>query len=171
VGKFDPGKLLVVSILLIAALAAGGGMWFRYAWGRQALALWGPEVADLIQNATEVEAWKLAETGDTKDAVVAPGGKTLYIVRRKSLAHLRDLVHYRRLLLADAYFDWEPAEETCEPQWTYVLQFKHQEKEAAVFIDGSCHQVAAEKSDGAGRMKPPVLKQLTDFLGRELEAE
>lgn len=148
-----------MAIVLLSALLAALGVWYRYQQGRRALAFWGTEHASLLRNAPSVEVARIAEAGEGDAAVD----------RRRDVSAVPDLVYIRRALLNDAYFRWDADLSACEPRWAYVLTFRDGARTATMWIDDRCDVVRLEETDRRAAMHPGLLKSIRRFLAQQLE--
>jgi hypothetical protein len=142
----DRGKLVVLSFFLLAAVLAGGAMWYHFAKTRWAMAFWGNDAARLIVRAPEVEVWRLTSAPRLdSDAAASPtaaplgqsldiGGETLFVSGRRPLVAAPGLIHMRMALVEDANFDTLAPQPT-EQNWDYAFRFYSSEQELIVAID------------------------------------
>lgn len=158
------GKFVIVSIVLLAACAAGLGVWFQYSQARRIRERWGPEHAARIRNAMQVEAWRLASEG-TGESQESPGGEPVYIVSRQPLKNIPDLVHIRRTFLSDAYFHWDEATD-CQPQWVYALQFTDASGVTTLWLDDECDLVRLAETGATAKMNAGLRRSVHAFLDR-----
>jgi hypothetical protein len=112
-GSAVSGKLVIVSILFVAIVAAGVSWGFRFYATHRAAGFWGPQAARLIRNSTTV---KLSRIDRSPDGTVNPN-----TTRDVSNAH--GITHLRNALLEDKSFDWlaDNAAPNVEAAWR--LQF------------------------------------------------
>jgi hypothetical protein len=172
----DRSKIIIVGILLLSALAAGGGVWFRYQQSRRALALWGPEHAARIRNAAAVEAWRIEapeegaepnqapeQAPDAADAwLVSPEGAPLAVAAQRRLDAIADLIHIRKAFLDDIHFLWDAPTAPCAPQWTYVVRFEDEAGVTTLWIDEACDVVHLAETGARQAMNPPLLRSVRE---------
>ena len=167
----DRSRLLILTILIAALLAAGFAVWFRYQASRRTLSLWGSDAARLIRNASVVEAWRVAPTDDPNAAEQqkAPTGEAVVITARRELQTVPDLAHIRRALLTDVHFLWDESAADCTPHWTHALRFQEGSEHATLWIDDGCNVVWLEETGAQAKMNPPLLRSIREkFLGHYL---
>jgi hypothetical protein len=115
------GTLVVVSMLLVAALAAGFAWWVNFNRGREALAFYGPEAARLIRTAPKVEILVLAESTDAAAVANDWTESGLPIERRIDISGARGLLNARTSLLSDA--SYEPESDPPKQHFPYYIRF------------------------------------------------
>lgn len=120
------GARIVIGLLGLAAALAAFAVWFQWNQTRRCLVLFGPDVAQRIQESARVEVWKLRVRGN---------GRGIEAVERTDVTSARGLVHLRRGLVEDANYSWtEPPRAGGADRWDVGLAFfdRGQESPAAV---------------------------------------
>lgn len=112
----NPGSLLVLGMVGMAAGLAAFAVWFQWTQTRRCLTYFGPEIAAAIQTAPRVEAWRLGAGG---------AGKHLLAASRADVSRARGLVHLRHGLVEDSNYVWPPAGGGRRPigSWDVALAF------------------------------------------------
>ena len=112
----QPGSLIVVGILTLAAGLAAFAVWFQWTQTRRCLDFFGPAIATAIQTAPRVEAWRLSAAGK-EGRVVATA--------RTDVSQARGLVHLRHGLVEDSNYAWSslPAGRRPTGSWDVALAF------------------------------------------------
>lgn len=182
------GKLVVLSFFLLAAVLAGGAIWYHFAKTRWAMTFWGNEAARLIVRAPEVEVWKLAPAAPPAETWVAtssgertPGlvpagldvsGTPLQITGRRTLMAAPGLIHMRMALVEDANFDIQ-AVPPAKQNWDYAFRFFSPDQELIVVIDSGQGLVRAA-GEAANPSQPiaaitPIAEGLQRFLAEQFK--
>jgi hypothetical protein len=136
----NSGKLLILAMMLVALVAASASWWFRYAATHQAAQFWGPEAAQLIRDAPNVELLVLlpADKAQLVPRSAAPeiavGPKVWTITARRDISSAPGLTHLRNALLEDRSFDWGATESTGSEVWTMALRFSHTDSADSLLI-------------------------------------
>ncbi|MBA2115280.1 hypothetical protein [Bremerella alba] len=108
------GKLVVTSMVLIAAILAGVTVWHHWSKGYASIAYWGAANGENIRYAPAVQ---LKTSGKTFDISMGRG-----------------LVHFRQALIEDASFTEVTTEESAQPNWTHEVIFSWPEKTDATIV-------------------------------------
>jgi hypothetical protein len=138
------GKYIVLGILLLAILLAGGNMMFQARSSQRAVEYWGREAAQRMRAAPHVEVLQLSESESAAEFVQA-GSRRLSVVREVDASRAPGLLHVRRALTSDGLYDWEAKAPAGEIVWRYALRFREDENESTLLLDGACLIVAAAK--------------------------
>jgi hypothetical protein len=133
------GKVLIIGILTVAFIAAGGSWLFRYNATHRAAEFWGPQVAQLIRDAPLVEFRKLSpplepmlparESGQLEPDLTGP--ELINITTAPGLVHLRNA------LVEDRSFDWQappPESKDANDGWQYALVFREDSTRAGAIL-------------------------------------
>ncbi len=109
------GKLVIISILLVALLGAGISWYFRYSATHQAAQFWNTGSAVLIRDAPQVTLHVIPTADESKSSIDISQG--------------RGLVHLRNALLEDHNFIWPEVNQTdiaaSGPlDWKWFLEFR-----------------------------------------------
>lgn len=161
------GKLVILTILGLAAAMTGFAVWYRYQQSDQSVALWGADHARRMRNAPQVEAWKLGAGSSSSTAATAPDGQNVAIASRRELTDIPDLSYIRRALVTDAFFEWDkPSAADKRPHWTHVLRFRNGSETTTIWIDDALDRVMLEETKTAASMNPGLLKSVRTFIDR-----
>lgn len=116
----QPGSLIVLGILAMAAGLAAFAVWFQWTQTRRCLEFFGPEIATAIQTAPRVEAWRLSPNG-TPDGSRGRACAT----SREDVSQARGLVHLRHGLVEDSNYAWSSRPVGPRPtgDWDVALAF------------------------------------------------
>ena len=120
------GKLLIIGILTVAFVAAGGSWMFRYSSTHQAAKFWGAETARLIRDAptvtfatfTEPVSGQAEKSDSAADHNFAAAPQ---VTRDVTEAH--GLVHLRNALLESHSFNWPSQPASPTTHWKHALVF------------------------------------------------
>ncbi len=109
------GKLVIISILLVALLGAGISWYFRYSATHRAARFWNTGSAVLIRDAPQVTLHRMPATDEAKSSIDISQG--------------RGLMHLRNALLEDHNFVWPELDQAeiavNEPlDWKWILEFR-----------------------------------------------
>jgi hypothetical protein len=122
------GKLIILSILALALLAAGTSWVFRYNATHQAAEFWGPNAARLIRDGPKVEFVERSDGVNPDYLFDVP-------VVRRDISSARGLTHLRNALLEDRSFDWSPRERVLPYDWRHWgLRFRDSELTGSLVI-------------------------------------
>lgn len=108
------GKLVVASMIMIAAILAGITVWHHWSKGYASIAYWGAPNGENIRYAPIVE--------------LKTGGKTY------DISKARGLVHFRQALIEDASFTGSAPKDEVSPQWTHEVIFSWPEKSESTTV-------------------------------------
>jgi hypothetical protein len=124
---FDPGRAIVVLLVVLGAALAAVNVWFRYSATGQIHEQWGTKAMLRIAESPQAELWELAEAPDAsamsvEDDDIAIGNRTYRIHKRSDLTRARGFVHLRNSLGQDASYafacDLAPPNE-----WRWAIAF------------------------------------------------
>lgn len=117
----NSGKLVIISIVGVALVAAGASWWFRYHSTHRAAKFWGPEAAGLIRDAPEVTLYRkpMVPTDslgtDLKEITATKAAFQKHVDDSAiDVSHAHGLIHLRNALLEDHSFIW-PAKDNDWP--------------------------------------------------------
>jgi hypothetical protein len=112
-------------MLAAGVLAAGASWWFRFAATHQAARFWGPEAAQLIRDAEQVDLLALEQTGGpVSDSLLTVAGVPWRIAGSHDVSQAPGLTHLRNALLEDRSFDWPAQDAPAGIEWTHGLRFR-----------------------------------------------
>ena len=148
------GKYIVLGILLLAILLAGGNMMFQTRSSQRAVEYWGREAAQRILAGQHVAVGQLSDSESTSEFLQV-GSRRLAVMPEVDASRAPGLLHVRRALTSDGLYDWEAELPSGEVVWRYALRFRDGEDESTLLLDGACLTVAAaEKADCPMRIRP-----------------
>ena len=159
------GKFVIIGILGLALVAAGGSWLFRYNATHRAARFWGSETAQLIRDAPKVTFF-VADAA--QDHLVEPNIDV-------SSAH--GLAHLRNALLEDWNFEWPVSVDRLPPaakdlgHWWLSFEDPMSGKSAVIYFSTDCAQaLLAQHPDGIQVGKPISTAPIAPGL-REIFAE
>jgi hypothetical protein len=119
------GKFVIIGILGLALVAAGGRWLFRYNATHRVVNLWGRNAVQLIRDAPEVNFMQVPQgLGDLLDPEMLHEIRQLDPKNVTDISHAHGLAHLRNALLEDQSFNWEPPKGgTSTASW--VLKFRN----------------------------------------------
>lgn len=164
------GKLVIVIMVAVALAMAGFAWWHRYQQGRRSLALWGPEAAQLIRHAPQVELLTLGDQpprAGEESLVVAD--RMIAIVKREDISRARGLVHARHVLIEDASFDWDADPADCQGDWGYALRFSKGTNSVTLLLDLKCGRAKLLEHQADVRLIERISKALAKYIGDHFE--
>jgi hypothetical protein len=133
------GKLVIVGMVSVAAVAAGFAWWHQYLRGARVLAIWGSVHAGRIRLADDCELWRLEPRSTDSPREVANGlaigGRIWTISRRVRVSGAPGFIHARQALIQDASHDWSASQPDPSPRWTYALRFRDASGQTIVAFD------------------------------------
>ena len=146
------GKVVIVTIGLVAILAAGFSWWFRYSSTVRAAKFWGPVGVELIRNpGSSVQLIHVQPMGDTGHEHNSGGGfadhyhtlgGVVEVVDRRDVTRAHGLVHLRNELLMDRSFHEELSKSAAD-DWRTGLEFRDAAGSAplVVFFSADCRRM------------------------------
>jgi hypothetical protein len=147
----DRSKILIVALVGLGVVAAGGAMIFRYYQGRRALALWGAEHASRIRNAERVTLLRLSAEEDASAIdQMNISGKSWNITSQIEISQTRDLDAVRRVFVEDAYFDWNPANST-PVTWAFAVRFEDAKEATTLLIEAKRIELVEQRRGSQSR--------------------
>ncbi|HTN77827.1 MAG TPA: hypothetical protein VL096_21360 [Pirellulaceae bacterium] len=164
----DRSKVLIISIVVLAALLAGAGITFRYFYGRRALEFWGAEHAARIRNASDVQVLRLtphAEAG--AETIINPQGAALFCEASKNIGEHPDLLHIRRVFVQDAYFEWDSTSHP-ERNWTYALRFRDGTGVSTLLLNDADGEVQLLENGQQATFNTPVMRSVVRFVKQNI---
>lgn len=143
------GKWAILVMAIVACALGAGAVWYHARQGRQVLQLWGPESAQLIRHAAEVELLELVTQNGDSDAnasngeVLQLGTAQVRVVRRRSITKQPGLVHARHALIQDATYEWAPGAglDGGVPKWEFALRFRDANGQVTLAFDTNRREV------------------------------
>lgn len=166
--KTVAGKWMILSVLGVGIAMAVAAWTYKYLQQHRPLQYWGASASQLILQATQVEAWRLADANqadgaeDQVDAITV-GPQRLRIVDRKDVVNARGLVHFRNGMLNSRCFDWDAPAPPDAPDWTYALRFSDGANVATLLVAPTAKRVRLLET-GAEVSNAPVASGYLDFF-------
>jgi hypothetical protein len=166
------GKLVIITIVAVALVAAGTSWWFRYSATHRAAEFWGPKEARLIRDAPVVQFWVHEPPADLKstvdalkstDAIVAPATV-------RDITDARGLVHLRNALLDDRSFNWPPIPPKPGVRWGWVLRFQNDAttEDAIILLSSDCKQIVTVDRPNVVLLSQPIAAGLSEMIAEFL---
>ena len=156
------GKVVILSIVAVALLATGFGIWFQRQKTYLVLQWLGPDAARCISRAEQVfflEFPSEAPQGEFSSATsIIIADKEVAIIRRMEVTKEPGLVHLRHALTQNASYQWQ-APNSANGDWEFALQFVYRSQTSTLLFDLNrqmvCHletgeSVALAEHFGAG---------------------
>jgi hypothetical protein len=127
------GTVLVIALAGTGLVAAGVAVWYQHQLTRQALDLWGPAAAQLIEGAPAIELVDLR--GDRMNGGTTGG--VLHSADAVDISHAPGVLHFRRSLLQDANFVWDSgkAPAISNTDWDYAVRFSDEVGSVTITFD------------------------------------
>src|SRR5262245_5327090 len=97
-GSAVSGKLVIISILFVAIVAAGVSWAFRVYATHRAAGFWGPQAAWLIRSSQTAKLSRIDRSSDG----------TIRIKTTRDVSNAPGITHLRNALLEDKSFEWSP---------------------------------------------------------------
>lgn len=181
----NPGKMVIVGIVVVALAAASFSAWYHYQGQQRAQQFWGTTSAVLIAGAPEVELMRLGEArvsnpdDDSEphgDADSAPralefGDLAWSVDETKDANGAKGINNVRRALVQDTTFDWRrPVDET-EPHWQYAVGFTDHRNWATVLFDVESGRVALTGGKQPVSLDPSANEELKQFFAEQFPAQ
>lgn len=153
------GKLVIIGIVAVALLGAGGSWWFRYSSTHEAAKFWGPETATLIRDASAVRFLAFSEPVTNQvakfDSPTDPDFSDVPQATR-DVTEARGLVHLRNALLESHNFNWPSVPTSSTTRWTRALVFtdKATGRDACVLFAPESKLVASTETNSTVSFEP-----------------
>ena len=188
------GKIVIVTIVVLALGAASFSWWFRVQATDRALALWGADRARLIQRGERVQALRFSSraahddgsvdnepdgNGPAGEAIMV-GGQTLLVTEQKDISAARGLVHLRQALIEDRSFDLsspsdqEKARVQENSEWAFGLRFTDGRSAVLLLFARGFEQMAVVEDGQVESVisvaKDPTAAGLATFFAEQFQA-
>ena len=166
------GKLFILGIFVLAAVASVLSLAYLSGQSDQARAFWGSDAAALILRAPNVEVWRLGSSasGDAQPPeVMNLDGQEMTILEKHDAAEARGLVNVRRGLVSDSSFAWNAPPPAAPPTWNYALRFAEGDREAIVLFSLGDDPRAALAGGTRAVSIEPVAAGLEAFLEEQFQ--
>jgi hypothetical protein len=165
------GKLVVVTIFLIALAAAVFAWIYQLQRTRQALRFWGSHTAQLIRRAPKVELWRLSpESAPGTQLLATLDDQSWHVLERKDISRAAGLVNARAALVQDASFDFHAPRGECRPHWAYAVRFEGEGGEALVAVDFQCRRIRSIHEEREAAMSEKLASGLRRFFEEQFES-
>ena len=170
---FNPGKLAVVGILLLAVGLAGFAWWWNWERTVKCRAFYGGEGASLIRTASQVEGLTLSGLFDDESREqLEVGPHALEVVGRRDLSKANGLIHARTALLDDNSYGWsEPTSPDCQPLILHAVRFREGERRITLAFDFGCRRVWIVETQKNVTLAPKIASGWESFLQRQMNPE
>lgn len=167
---WNPGKLAVVGILLVAVGLAGFAWWWNWQRTQRCREFYGGEGAHLIRTATQVEGLTLAGfSGDESQEQIVVGSDAFEIVGHQDLSKANGLIHARTALLDDGGYRWDDQTTgDCQPQILYAVRFREGERQITLAFDFGCPHVWIVETQQRVTLAPKIAEGWQSFLKRQM---
>jgi hypothetical protein len=180
----NSGKIVIVTILVVALGAATFAAWYQYRGQRNALEFWGATTALLIADAPRITIIELgeagpaeqeqddAETAEGEDSETAPPKSLDYadrswkVMAAKPGQEAPGIKNIRRALVQNTTFDWTTTNDV-EPEWQYALAFTDNRNWATVLFDFDSGRVALTGGKKSALLDPEASKDLREFFAEQ----
>jgi hypothetical protein len=169
------GKLTILFIFGLAAVAAGAAQWFSYQQTHRTQQHWGTPAALLIARAPLVETLRLGSEGaGTPPATIQVDGDILFVLADKNTSDIDKapgILNVRHALRMDASFDWDATPEKCEPKWDYAMRFSDDEGQVTLLFALNCRLVRQLENGKQATLIESTTEGLKEFFGEQFPGE
>lgn len=167
------GKLIIMTVVILAIAAAGLAWGVRFSRTKQVLAFWGGETAALIRDRDS--KFEICLIGPEPENPSDPqerlqlGGHSYYILRTINITEADGASHARDSLLIDDSFRWEEeVDDTSQPDWHHLLRFTESEgPSATVAIDLASGRLLYVEEGREVLLSPTMLKGWQQFIEKK----
>jgi hypothetical protein len=146
------GKLVIIGILTLAIVAAGGSWMFRYNATHHAASFWGSN-AWLIRDGENIELLELRRSKGTSDGAtentINYRNARYEIVTRYEVSKAPGMAHLRNAMLEDLSFIWPAERPERDPDWRWVLEFRQEKEGCDVFFTEDCELTSGTNFNGS----------------------
>jgi len=181
----NSGKLVIVTIVVVALGAATFAAWYQYRGQKNALDFWGTTSAVLIAEAPQISIFELGEAGpaepdqDESETMVeeeaeSPHPTSLEYADRawkvltvKPGHEAPGIKNIRRALVQDTTYDWQATPSDVEPEWQYAIAFTDNRNWATVLFDFETGRVALTGGKNSAPLDPAANKDLREFFAEQ----
>ena len=181
----NSGKIVIVTIVVVALGAAAFAAWYQYRGQKNALDFWGTTSAVLIAEAPRISIFVLGEAGpseqdqDESEAAEAEEGEAGYpksleyadrawkVLSAKPGHEAPGIKNIRRALVQDTTFDWKTTPSDIEPEWQYAIAFTDNRNWATVLFDFETGRVALTGGKKSAPLDPAASKDLREFFAEQ----
>lgn len=181
----NSGKIVIVTIVVVALGAAAFAAWYQYRGQKNALDFWGTTSAVLIAEAPQISIFELGEAGpseqdqDEPEPAEAEGAEAGYpksleyadrswkVLSAKAGHEAPGIKNIRRALVQDTTFDWKTTPKDDEPEWQYAIAFTDNRNWATVLFDFETGRVALTGGKKSAPLDPAASKDLREFFAEQ----
>jgi len=181
----NSGKLVIVTIVVVALGAATFAAWYQYRGQKNAMDFWGTTSAVLIAEAPQISIFELGEGSPTEqeqdesepaeaeEAETAHphsleyADRTWKVLTAKTGHEAPGIKNIRRALVQDTTFDWKTAPSDVEPDWQYAMAFTDNRNWATVLFDFETGRVALSGGKKSAPLDPAASKDLREFFAEQ----
>ncbi|HEX3727898.1 MAG TPA: hypothetical protein VHV08_16720 [Pirellulales bacterium] len=174
---WNPGKLVIAAIFIVAMTAAGFSTWFHYHGGQHTRDFWTPKTAVLIVDAPEIKALQLesvaseAEEGDLDSLEAQSSPSVPDVLATKDVAQAPGISNIRNALVQDAVYDWTQTNPSAPPKWQYALEFNDGKLWATVLFDFDSRLVSLSGGKRIAHLLPTVSDDWRHFFAEQFADE
>lgn len=170
---FNPGKLAVIGILLLAVGLAGFAWWWNWQRTVKCREFYGGDGANLIRTATQVEGLTLSGLyDDESQEQIVVGSGAFEIVGRKDLSRANGLIHARTALLDDGSYRWDDQTTgDCQPVFLYAVRFREGERQITLAFDFGCPHLWIVETQRQVTLAPKIAEGWQSFLKRQMGSD
>ena len=169
------GKLTILFIFGLAALAAGAAQWFSYQQTHRAQQLWGTPAAVLIARAPRVEVLRLgSEWAGSPPETIQVDGDSLFVLAWKDASDkdkAPGILNVRHALRMDASYEWDASPSDCQPKWGYALRFADDEGQVTLLFALNCRLVRQLENGQQATLIETTTEGLKEFFGEQFPLE
>ena len=188
---WNPGKLVIVGIFVVALLSVAVSTWYHYQGARRPIELWGSPNAVLIAQAPRVDALKLGRPSSSaspqkegQPAEAQPGesapsdqprerlvvhGHAYELLESRDVSTAHGITNIRRALVLDPTFDWTSPEPSGHPHWQYAFEFRDQDRSATLLFDFNSRHVGAAGTHKTGLLDATASDDIQKFFAEQFE--
>jgi hypothetical protein len=181
----NSGKIVIVTIVVVALGAAAFAAWYQYRGQKNALDFWGTTSAVLIAEAPQISIFELGEAAsseqeqDEPEAVEGEDAETAHpksleyadrswkVLSAKAGHEAPGIKNIRRALVQDTTFDWKTTPSDVEPEWQYAIAFTDNKNWATVLFDFETGRVALTGGKKSAPLDPAASKDLREFFAEQ----
>lgn len=162
------GKWMILGVFGVGIAMAIAAWTYYYFQQRRPLQFWGPSAAQLIMQAPQVEAWRLADAAAVHDdpaevQTITLGKQRLRIMEAKDVSTARGLSHLRYGLMNDRCFAWDAKAPRDAVSWQYALRFVDGKSQTTLLVAPEAKRVRLLET-GAEVSNAPVAEEYFKFF-------
>ena len=169
------GKLTILFIFGLAAVAVGAAQWFSYQQTHRAQQLWDTSAAVLIARAPRVETLRLgSEWAGSPPETIQVDGVNVFVLAWKDTSDkdkAPGISNVRHALRMDASYDWDAAPADCQPIWDYAMRFSDEEGQVTLLFALDCRLVRQLENGGQAVLIESTTEGLKEFFGEQFPSD